>query len=361
MGIKKLLFALVVIIIGSVAFNLTAQAEDVEKVPLVEDIEKVVCGEDVEEVTLEEVVEEVTAEEVVTGGRVAPYYNINTNGGKWDGKYYILNNKIVSDAFFCDGIYTYYLQSNGTPMKNTLTYHPDGVHIIYFDDKGHELFDQFQYCKNVGYSCYFDTFGYAYFNQITFVNNKPYYLDSTGRMKAQEYFKFDNGVDYGYANADGSLMNNCFGLDNQGRAVFYHWNGMVARGLITDGTWYYDMDSTDGHFLGRFTSGSGVRQTPPSQQAMIDEVYRLCRETNPNCVISTEVWNSNQWDIGFWIGELQLSNTNLVAQQLYNVIIERGPINRIYIHCYEWTYVENLGWMCYFEIYWDDGSGVPFY
>ncbi len=334
MRIKKLLFTLVAIFISSVAFNVTVQAEDIG---------------------------EVTSGEEVVGAREVPYYNINTNGGNWDGIYYKLNNQIVKDAFFCDGTYTYYLQSNGTPMKNTLTYHPDGVHIIYFDNKGHELFDTFQYCQNVGYTCYFDTFGYAYFDQITFVNNKPYYLDGTGRMKTYEYFKFDNGVDYGYANADGSLMNNCFGIDNQGRAVFYHWNGMVARGLITDGIWYYDMDITDGHFLGRFASGSTTRPTPPSQQAMINEVYRLCKETNPNCVVNTGIWNSSQWYIGFWIGEVQWSNTNVVARRLYDMMIEQGPITNVYIQCHDWMYMENIGWMCFVEIYWDDGSGVPFY
>ena len=91
-------------------------------------------------------------------------------------------------------------------MRDRLTYHPDGEHIIYLDTKGHEVFTNFQYCPSVGYTCYFDSQGYLYKDQITFVGNN----------------------------------------------VFYHWNGMVARGLISDGAYYYSMDNTDGHYLGQF-------------------------------------------------------------------------------------------------------------
>ncbi len=182
------------------------------------------------------------------------YYNDEISGGDWNGKYYYLGGLKMTDIFFSDGRYTYYLQADGTAMKNRLTYHPDGIHLIYFDDKGHELFDKFQYCADVKYTCYFDTNGYLYKDVITFSNGKAYYLDGTGKMKQNEYFKFDNGVDLGYAQADGSLMNTGFGYDPFGNTVFYHWNGMIARGLITDGTWYYDMDLTDGHLVGKFAA-----------------------------------------------------------------------------------------------------------
>ncbi len=182
----------------------------------------------------------------------AEYYNINTHGGVWNGTNYVIGGLMMTDIFFSDGTYTYYLQLDGTPMKNRLTYHPDGEHLIYLDEDGHELFDQFKYCEDVGYTCYFNTFGYLYKDEITFYNGKPYYLDGTGRMKQGEYFKFDNGVDIGYAQEDGSLINTGFGYDPWGRVVFYHWNGMIARGLITDGVWYYHMDETDGHLLGQF-------------------------------------------------------------------------------------------------------------
>ncbi len=182
------------------------------------------------------------------------YYNVTTDGGEWKNEIYKLGGVKMTDIFFCDGTYTYYLQADGTPMKNRLTYHPDGVHLIYFDSKGHELFDKFQYCADVGYTCYFDTNGYLYKDVITFSNGKPYYLDGNGKMKQDEYFTFNNGVDRGYAQADGSLMNTGFGYDPSGNTVFYHWNGMIARGLITDGQWYYDMDLTDGHLLGQFAA-----------------------------------------------------------------------------------------------------------
>ena len=34
-------------------------------------------------------------------------------GGKWDGQHYVLNGKTITDAFFFDGNYTYYLQADG--------------------------------------------------------------------------------------------------------------------------------------------------------------------------------------------------------------------------------------------------------
>lgn len=171
-----------------------------------------------------------------------------------DGKlrYYNDNGNMVTNQFAFDGTYTYYLQADGTPMTDRLTYHPDGVHIIYFDKNGHEVFNSFQYCSSVGYVCYFDCQGYIYKDQITFHNNQAYYLDQDGRMKQSGWFQFANGDDWGYAERDGTLRTYGFGHDPWGRMVFYHWNGMVARGLITDGVWYYSMDMTDGHYLGRF-------------------------------------------------------------------------------------------------------------
>ncbi len=201
---------------------------------------------------------EVIVEEYVdaNGARVAPYYNIKTNGGTWDGTYYKINGKIMKDCFFCDGTYTFYLQSNGKPMMNKLTYHPDGKHLIYFDAKGHEVFDNFQYCSDVKYTCYFDTNGYLYKDQITFKGGYAYYLDGNGKMQQNGWFQFANGCDYGYAASNGKLDTNGFNYDPWGRVVYYHWNGMVARGLITDGNNYYDFDLSDGHYLGSFSTGN---------------------------------------------------------------------------------------------------------
>lgn len=172
-----------------------------------------------------------------------------------DGHLYS-NGRMVINDFVFDGTYTYYAQADGTPMKDRLTYHPDGVHIIYFDSKGHEVFSNFQYCPSVGYTCYFDSQGYIYKDQITFVDNEPYYLNADGKMEDRGWFRFANGVDYGYAFDDGSLNCSGFDYDPWGRVVFYHWNGMVARGLIADGNNYYSMSTDDGHYLGSFSTGN---------------------------------------------------------------------------------------------------------
>ncbi|GHU42993.1 hypothetical protein FACS1894111_07810 [Clostridia bacterium] len=165
---------------------------------------------------------------------------------------YDANGNQIKNAFQCDGTYTYFFQADGSPMTNRLTYHPDGENLIYFDEQGHEVFDHFQYCKDVKYTCYFNTYGYLRIDEIVFSGGKPYYLDKTGAMKQNEWFYFGNGVDIGYANADGSLKTGGWGTDPWGRQVFYHWNGMVARGLITDSVWYYHMDEKDGHLRGQF-------------------------------------------------------------------------------------------------------------
>ncbi len=169
-----------------------------------------------------------------------------------DIRLYDNNGNMVTNQFAFDGSYTYYLQADGSPMKDRLTYHPDGEHIIYLDSNGHEVFNNFQYCPSVGYTCYFDSQGYLYKDQITFVGDKVYYLNANGAMENSGWFRFANGMDYGFANWDGTLNTSGFSYDPWGRLVFYHWNGMVARGLITDGAYYYSMDTTDGHYLGSF-------------------------------------------------------------------------------------------------------------
>ena len=107
--------------------------------------------------------EEVLAAE---GGRVVPHYDIRETDGDWDGTYFFLPDSTkVTDAFFCDGEYTYYLMADGTPMKNRLTYHPDGEHIIYLDEEGHEVFSNFTHVSQriagdpVDDLCFFDVNG----------------------------------------------------------------------------------------------------------------------------------------------------------------------------------------------------------
>ena len=207
-------------------------------------------------------------------GRTVPHYNLAEDGGKWDGtQYHKKDGSLVTDAFFCDGEFTYYLQADGTPMKDKLTYHPDGEHLIYLDEYGHEVFTNFKYCKSVGYTCYFDVNGYLYKDEITFVGDKVYYLNKNGAMEQNGWFQFANGCDYGYANSDGTLTTGGFSYDPFGRVVFYHWNGMVARGLITDGVYYYHMDETDGHYLGQFPVEGALNQKQNDIRAFYQSHY----------------------------------------------------------------------------------------
>lgn len=159
-------------------------------------------------------------------------------------------NMLINNYAF-DGLYTYYMMANGAPMKNRLSWDPEGTGLIYFDYYGHMQFNEFRQADD-GYIYYFGAEGRALRDQVTFWNNQAYYLDGAGRMQQSGWFQFTNGRDYGCANGDGTLMNDGFTYDPWGRVIFFHWNGMAARGLITDGTWYYLMDETDGHLVGQF-------------------------------------------------------------------------------------------------------------
>lgn len=183
--------------------------------------------------------------------------------GVWNGTTLTLaNGEVVKDAFFCDGTYTYYLQHDGTPMKNRLTYHPDGEHVIYFDENGHEVFSDFTHVKKsiagepVDDLCFFDVYGYMYVDVVTYdkEGKNLYYANPYGVMERNGWFSFSKkqGGGMGYANPDGTLMKGQFSYDTQGRLVYFQGDGKLARGLISDGTTYYQMDETDGHYLGQF-------------------------------------------------------------------------------------------------------------
>lgn len=167
-------------------------------------------------------------------------------------------NRVINQ-FMCDGTYTYYFQFDGTAMRNRLTYHPDGVHVIYFNENCHEVFDNFAYVKQsiagtpVDDMCYFNTYGYMYVDFLTYdiTGTFLYYANPYGVVERNGWFRFSDGG-IGYANANGTLMVSQFTYDQWGRMVYAQGDGHLAKGLITDGLYWYHMDETDGHLLGKF-------------------------------------------------------------------------------------------------------------
>ena len=216
----------------------------------------------------------------------APHYSLEANGGEWDGTYYIVNDEIIKNAFFFDGNFTYYLQHDGTPMVDKLTYHPDGEHIIYFDNEGHEVFNAERHITEsisgeaVSDYCYFGAEGHMYKDQIAFIYSshtsaydQPVYYNVNGVKQNNGQFHFADG-NLGIAKKDGRLLHNSFGYDAFGQIVYFHWNGTIAKGLISDGSYFYDMDLTDGHLKGWF-SAEGVADSPvfPGNMKDTDEPH----------------------------------------------------------------------------------------
>lgn len=185
---------------------------------------------------------------VTVNAATVPHYTLSEDGGTWDGTQYRLpDGTLAKDAFFCDGSYTYYLQYDGTPMKDRLTYHPDGEHVIYFDKDGHEVFSDF---SNITISisgdivddmCFFDVNGYMYVDTLTYdkTGTKLYYVNPYGVLERNGWFsfsgnEFDAGLGfsgisggYGYANSDCSLMVNTTTYDWNGNLVFLLGDGHV--------------------------------------------------------------------------------------------------------------------------------------
>ena len=153
---------------------------------------------------------------------------VHPNKSGMEKIYNRLEKGMKQDTFFSDGTYTYYLQHDGSILRETLSYDPQGTGLIYMDAKGHMVFDAFQYCKDVGYTCYFDTFGRAYFDQTTFWRGHAYYLDQTGRMQNSGWFRFSDGS-IGYANEDGTLLTNCTAPGPDGEEVSFTWNGRMQQ------------------------------------------------------------------------------------------------------------------------------------
>ena len=178
------------------------------------------------------------------------YYNVTTNGGSWDGThYYLPSGQMVRNSFFSDGTYTYYLQADGTPMKDRLTYHPDGVHVIYFDANGHEVFSDFAHVTksiagtDVDDMCCFGVYGYMYVDTLTYdkAGTRIYYVNPYGVLERNGWFRFsgyefDAGLGfsgkaggYGYANGDGSLIVNSYMYDWNGNLVYMQGDGHMLQ------------------------------------------------------------------------------------------------------------------------------------
>ena len=109
---RKILFA-TMLAFALVASPTTLFAENVSAT----DTEAVV-----EETTESIATKECEAETTASAGRNVPHYTLSEDGGEWNGTYYYLpDGTMATDAFLCDGTYTYYLQKDGTPMKDRLT------------------------------------------------------------------------------------------------------------------------------------------------------------------------------------------------------------------------------------------------
>ena len=187
-----------------------------------------------------------------------------------DGKkfYYGKDGQLLKNTFLQgtespDG-YTYYIQNDGSVMQDRLTYHPNGKDVIYFDAEGHEVFDAFVNVKKdvqgnaVDYIGYFGTLGGAYVNQTTYGNgvgayskDALFYINDYGVLENKGWFQNAAG-NIGYAAANGTLTTNQWSLDQFGRKVYFQADGFLAKGLITDGVKYYQLDETDGHLVGEF-------------------------------------------------------------------------------------------------------------
>lgn len=177
------------------------------------------------------------------------YYSLINDGGSWDGTHYTLDGQIINNSFFFDGTYTYYLQYDGTPMKDRLTYHPDGEHIIYFDEDGHEVFDQYAHITTsiagdeVDDLCYFNTYGYMYVDVLTWdaTGSVIFYINPCGVIETDCFVTFSNSVQWadgasaevyhgglGYCSEYGFLVCDAWGYDLQNQLLYFQSGGLAV-------------------------------------------------------------------------------------------------------------------------------------
>lgn len=156
------------------------------------------------------------ADEFVSDGTYTYYVNsdgtIMKNEFAWHPTenhpiYFDENGHEVFNDFKGVGDYTYFFQADGSPMTDRLTYHPDGEHIIYFDGNGHEVFSSFAHPSMTitgetiadGDQYYFNVYGYMYKNTVTYdaTGTKLYYINGNGQMQHSGWFTFEDNAGYG--------------------------------------------------------------------------------------------------------------------------------------------------------------------
>lgn len=200
----------------------------------------------------------------------APYYDLTKDGGTWDGNNYELNGETIKDAFFCDGTYTYFLQADGTPMKNRLTYHPDGEHIIYFDHRGHEVFSNFANVKKsisgtpVDDLCFFDVYGYMYVNVLTYDKSGEflYYANAYGVMERDGWFQFSENA--------GGVAHDLSAV--AGKYAYAYKNGIVDQKSILP-------KDEIGNFVPDFTLEEYIQPIEVHELVGSDEVFDIYLES----------------------------------------------------------------------------------
>ena len=161
---------------------------------------------------------------------------------------------------------TYFAGNDGHLYVDQLTYAPNGKDILYFDAEGHMAFDKFIVAKKdmngnplSGNPIYFfNSEGRMYINQTTYGSGKDgydstalYYINEYGVLQQNGWYRTADG-NITYAAADGKLTTSKWGIDQFGRKVYFQANGFLAKGTITDGVKYYQLDENDGHLVGEF-------------------------------------------------------------------------------------------------------------
>ncbi|MBQ9199540.1 MAG: hypothetical protein IJ141_05125 [Lachnospiraceae bacterium] len=283
---------------------------------------------------------------------VANHYDLTIDGGYWNGIYYELNGNIVKNAFFTDGTYTYFLQADGTPMTDRLTYHPDGIHVIYFDSEGHEVFSNFAHVKKsisgdaVDDLCFFDVYGYMYVNFLTFNQDGTalYYANPYGVMECSGWFQFAGDAGY-VAEAYG----------------------------ITEGTWAYAAadGKVDPASIGNKSTETTTSTTkePLTKEQAYDAVVNYCAEQNPGLEETVKSGRFLFWQVcdldgdeyvvtyRSYTGAYEYFHVNIYTGNVYSYQYVRGIIDEPELtgtnfNAYDYLY-ENTVWPYGADPYYD--------